>query len=101
MRHLTLTENAPPIAYDLSAEQADALAALELAQVSRRPGTASWLVAAGSKVGAVKVGNLQVFVRPKVPVDRLFFLLGYTIDPTHWRDQTVLVTPGVDVVEAL
>jgi 5-methylcytosine-specific restriction enzyme subunit McrC len=40
-----------------------------------RPGI--WLVGAAGKVGAARIGSVEVFIRPKVEIARLLFLLGY------------------------
>lgn len=101
MRHLLLTENSPARPFDLTREEAEALANLELASVSRAPGASSWEVAAGSKVGVVRLGELQVTVRPKIAMDRLIFLMGYARNPKHWRDHSVLLDAEADLVEAL
>ncbi|MFJ6071698.1 McrC family protein [Streptomyces sp. NPDC093065] len=67
-----------------------------------------WTVRAGSKVGAVNIAlpgmrePFTVRVRSKVPIARLFFLLGYSLDPTGgWRDREVDVAEHRDVVPAL
>lgn len=101
MRHLQLTENQPALAFDLAADEAEALAALELAIVSRVPGSDSWDVAAGSKVGVARVGNLQVTVRPKIPIDRVVFMMGYAQKPQFWRDHSVLLDIERDLADAL
>jgi 5-methylcytosine-specific restriction enzyme subunit McrC len=66
-----------------------------------------WLLRAGSKVGAVTVevpGGEPVTVRiaPKVPVARLFFLLGYSREPRSiWDDAPVDVAEHLDLLPAL
>jgi len=101
MRHLHLTENAPSQPFNLSSEEAEALAGAELAVVSRVPGSGSWDVAAGSKVGVVRVGDLQVTVCPKIPIDRLVFMMGYAQKPQFWRDHSVLLDSHSDLADAL
>jgi 5-methylcytosine-specific restriction enzyme subunit McrC len=101
MRHLELTENEAPRPFDLSADEAEALAAAELATVSRAPGSWSWEVAAGRKVGVARMGNLQIVVRPKIPMDRLVFLMGYARQPQFWRAAPVLLDAEADLAEAL
>ncbi len=101
MRHLELTENEAPRPFDLSADEAEALAAAELATVSRSPGSSSWEVAAGRKVGVARMGNLQIVVRPKIPMDRLVFLMGYARQPQFWRAAPVLLDAEADLAEAL
>lgn len=100
-RRLTLTEGAPAVEVDLSDDTALALAEAELAVVNRVPGSRSWMVAAGTKVGVVQVGDLQVAVRPKIPIARLIFLMGYAQQPAYWRDHSVLLEASADLPDAL
>ena len=67
-----------------------------------------WSLRAGSKVGAVNVTvpgehpPLTLRVTPKVPIARLFFLLGYSLDPkSGWRDGEVDVAEHRDLLPAL
>ncbi|MGW3232715.1 McrC family protein [Kitasatospora sp. NPDC001095] len=65
-----------------------------------------WTLRAGSKVGAVSVavpGGDPVTVRitPKVPITRLFFLIGYSLDPHGWREGQVEVDDHREVLPAL
>jgi 5-methylcytosine-specific restriction enzyme subunit McrC len=53
-----------------------------------------WRLRAGSKVGAVALdipggGTVRLRITPKVSIERLFFLLGYSLDPRGWRDEEV------------
>jgi 5-methylcytosine-specific restriction enzyme subunit McrC len=70
----------------LDADTAAALAATGSVVVTPVPGVARWCVGAGHHVGVVSVGDTTVFIRPKMPVARLIFLLGYATDPKAWRD---------------
>lgn len=100
MRHLVLRENAPAARVALTTAEAEVLAALELAEVTRDV-SGTWLVAAGSKVGAVRLGCLQVTIKPKITIDRLLFLMGYAIKPTYWRDANVWLDVESNLPEAL
>lgn len=42
-----------------------------------------------------------MWVRPKVRIDRLLFLLGYAITPRGWRDEDVAVAAVDDLVPAV
>lgn len=101
MRILELTEGQPSKPVVLADDEARALLECELGVVSRSPGATTWDVQAGRKVGVARIGDLQVVVRPKIPVDRLVFLMSYARRPTFWRDRPVLVDVESDLVEAL
>lgn len=101
MRRLTLTEGDPAQVVALSDAEARALDEAELAIVSRTPGSDAWSVAAGTKVGVARVGSLQVSIRPKIPTDRLVFLMGYATKPSFWRNHSVLLDVESDLPEAL
>jgi 5-methylcytosine-specific restriction enzyme subunit McrC len=65
-----------------------------------------WLLRAGSQVGAVRLPEGTVLrISPKTPVARLFFLLGYSLDPARaWRsgrEGTVDTGAYDDVMPAL
>lgn len=101
MRHLELTEGDPARDVELSVLEAEALTAADLAVVSRAPGASEWSVAPGRKIGVVQAGDLQVSVTPKVPVERLVFLMGYASSPTYWRDHSVTLDDAAELPEAL
>ncbi|GGZ02541.1 McrC family protein [Streptomyces poonensis] len=105
-----LVEHAPAVSVALPDSVGRALAAGGIVDASPDayvPGR--WSLRAGSKVGAVAVavpggGDQPVTVRivPKVPVARLFFLLGYSLDPKGgWRDGEVEVGEHRDLLPAL
>lgn len=63
-----------------------------------------WQVRALTKVGALRIAGLEVSIAPKIPIRRLFFLLGFAVDPTRgWRAEEDLVSTGAHegVVPAL
>ncbi len=101
MRILELTEGKPSHSVHLTDDEARALLECELGVVSRAPGATEWDVQAGRKVGVARIGDLQVVVRPKIPIDRLVFLMSYARQPKFWRDRPVLVDVESDLVEAL
>ena len=84
----------------LSARESATLAATELVEV-RPEGAGVWRLFPRGRVGAVRVGDLQVEVRPKEPVglSQLLFYLGYARDPGFRADDVMNGTragqPGV------
>jgi 5-methylcytosine-specific restriction enzyme subunit McrC len=59
-----------------------------------------WLVSGSGKVGVAQVGDVEVYVRPKLSIQRLLFLVGYAQDPGGWRDETVSLPAAADLVPA-
>jgi 5-methylcytosine-specific restriction enzyme subunit McrC len=56
-----------------------------------------WDIAPRGKVGVARVGEVELWITPKLTIDRLLFLVGYAADPRSWRDETA----GLDVREGL
>ncbi|MFG2561423.1 hypothetical protein [Streptomyces sp. NPDC048496] len=107
---IELVEHAPATGHILPDAVGRALAAARIVDPSPDPYTPGrWLLRAGSKVGAVSVdvpgggsGPVTVRVTPKVPIARLFFLLGYSLDPKGgWRDGQVDAAEHREVLPAL
>lgn len=104
-----LVEHAPATRHVLPDAAGRALAAARILDSASpdpcAPGR--WLLRAGSKVGAVRVEvpggePVTVRIRPKVAVARLFFLLGYSLDPRRGRrDGPVDVAEHRDLLPAL
>ena len=59
------------------------------------------LLRPSSWVGAVNIGDRSVIVRPKIPVDRVMFLMTYALDRRHWRNEAIDLAPDADVLEAV
>jgi 5-methylcytosine-specific restriction enzyme subunit McrC len=90
MPEVTLREYGAAVSVPLPPSTGRALAASGILQ-SATPDPAReghWLLRAGSRVGAVRApGGLVVRITPKTPVSRLFFLLGFSLNPARaWRD---------------
>ncbi|WP_316755420.1 McrC family protein [Streptomyces herbicida] len=104
-----LVEHAPAVSVALPDAVGRALAAGDVLDAAPDPYTPGrWSLRAGSKVGAVAVAvpgadeTLTVRVTPKTPIARLFFLLGYSLDPKGgWRDGEVEVAEEQDLLPAL
>ncbi|MGV9954469.1 McrC family protein [Streptomyces cellulosae] len=108
-RVVELVEHAPVVGVALPDDVGRALAALRIVDAAPDPySPGRWSLRAGSKVGAVTVtvpghgDPLTLRIVPKVPISRLFFLLGYSLDPAGvWRDGEVDVAEHRDLLPAL
>ena len=99
MSTIELDELGPPLELPLAAEEGRALAfsgVVSAVPSPYRPGI--WLVGAAGKVGAARIGPVEVFIRPKVEIARLLFLLGYASHGGVWQQDTVRVTSAADLI---
>ena len=55
----------------------------------------------GSFVGVVRVGDLAIEIRPKLPIDRLLFLISYTLDRRRWREVEFDLDPAQSLIDAI
>ena len=94
-----LDELGPRSELTLTPEQGRALVAsgvVTAAPSAYHPGV--WLVGPAGKVGAARVGDIEIRVKPKVEVSRLLFLLGYAQHAAAWQSDTVPVAEAADLV---
>ena len=61
----------------------------------------AYILKPSSHVGAVNIGEFAVIVRPKLPIDRVMFLIAYAMDPKDWRTDSVELTRDDDILEAV
>lgn len=99
MRSLHLAENDPPRVLELVDHVGETLAASTVVTAYRLSAD-RWEVAPGTKVGVVQVGDTTVWIRPKLPVHRILFLLGYAKNP-GWSTEDVLLDEVDDLLPAL
>ena len=62
--------------------------------------TGSWLVSGTGKVGVARVGDILLRLTPKVPIARIFYLLGFG-RRFAWRDDLVPYDTADDLVHVL
>src|ERR1700730_11728735 len=99
MTVIELAEGGPSKVLPLDDQVGDVLAASEVVTAFRVAG-GQWEVGANTKVGVASIGDVTLWVKPKVDVRRILFLLGYAKNP-GWRDDTVALTKVADLVPAL
>ena len=100
-RRLILREGGPPQLVELPREMADALAGADVVQIGMADGPDLWEVSAGSQIGVVKVGGLQLVIEPKIAIGRLVFLMGYARRPSLWNESLVELGTSAGLPEAL
>ena len=103
MHQLELTEYAP-YAWNgpLDRDQRRALTEDAKIEVTLSPAEGgAYILKPSSYVGAVNIGDLSVVVRPKIPIDRVMFLIAYAMDPKTWRQGSVALERDDGVLEAI
>src|SRR5437867_1336979 len=103
MRNLILQEFRWSSAVELSAAETLVLRRLVptvVAQPSEScPGRFD--ITPASQVGVVRIGDLQVNIKPKIGIARLLFLVSYALDPHAWLDESVALGEGDLLNEAV
>jgi 5-methylcytosine-specific restriction enzyme subunit McrC len=60
-----------------------------------------WQVGPAGKVGAARIGDIEIHIEPKVPISRLLFLVGYSQHGGAWRTEEVTLADAADLVPAI
>ena len=104
MRRLELQEHRPyPRSVFLDKDELRALTASG-AHIQVMPSAdedGAYILRPSSCVGAVNIGDLAVVIRPKIPIDRVMFLITYSMDPRHWRKNSVELARDDGILEAI
>ena len=99
MISVELDELGPAVGLWLAPDQGRSLAGSGVVNTAPSPYTTGvWQVGAAGKVGAARVGGIEIQIKPKVPIARLLFLVGYSQHAAAWRPETVPVAQAADLV---
>jgi 5-methylcytosine-specific restriction enzyme subunit McrC len=102
MRRIELAEHQTLGSVALSRQEAARLQGTPALTLTPSAGGAeAWDLRAAHLVGVIQSEDLEVRIHPKVPVDRLLFLLGYATDQTGWKDLPAGFAPEEDLVGAV
>jgi 5-methylcytosine-specific restriction enzyme subunit McrC len=97
-----LDELGPRAELPLTPAQGRMLAATDVVTAVPSPYRSGiWLVGPAGKVGAARIGDIEIRIRPKVEIARLLFLLGYSRHAAAWQQGTVPVAEAADLVPAV
>ena len=99
MKPIELDELGPGVERLLTPEQGRSLAGSGM--VTATPSLYSpgaWQISPAGKVGAARVCGIEIHVKPKVPIARLLFLVGYALHATAWQLETVPVAEAEDLI---
>ncbi len=102
MTRIELTELSPDTDWPLTAAQGRRLARSGVVRAAPSPyDPQSWLVGPAGKVGAARIGDIEVRITPKVPIGRLLFLVGYAQHGAAWRPEDVPLPEAPGLVSAM
>jgi 5-methylcytosine-specific restriction enzyme subunit McrC len=99
VKPVELDELGPGVERLLTPEQGRSLAdsgVVTAAPSPYRPG--AWQIRPAGKVGAARIGGIEIHIKPKVPIARLLFLVGYARHAAAWRPETVPVAEATDLI---
>lgn len=87
----------------LSRSELDQLLALPAGLLDIRPLREAGLyeLRPGSTVGAVVLPSVHLLIQPKIPLDNLFFMLGYGAGLTEWRPERFPFAEDPDLLRAM
>ena len=87
-----------------SGQLATLLTARDLVAVAPLPGGA-WRISGRRRVGALRLGHgddaIDLYLRPKLPISSLLFLLSYATGDRHWRQSTVTTGTETELMPAV
>ena len=69
--------------------------------VPGKPHATAWELRPSSHVGVFRCGDLNVVIRPRIPMDRVMFLVGFSLGPRDWGDAPFDLTLDDDILEAI
>ncbi|MEV4895209.1 hypothetical protein AB0K48_38110 [Nonomuraea sp. NPDC055795] len=107
MTSIELAEHGPARSVKLETAGGQALAASGLVEAAPDPWHPDrWRVKAGRKIGVTVVTvpggqTITLRIKPKLPIARLLFLLGYSLDPKGWREEEVRLGDESELLPAL
>lgn len=55
----------------------------------------------GSRIGTIALPSLTLHIRPKIPAERVLFLISYTLDAARWQQNSSALQSQPDVVEGM
>ncbi|MCY3747652.1 MAG: restriction endonuclease, partial [Chloroflexi bacterium] len=102
MTRLTLAEHQSSPETYLSAQQLDALRrVVPSVDVSPTSRSNTWVLRPGSEIGVIRLPDLTVEIKPELPIERVLFLISYTLDRLDFPGEVVDLAQPPDLVEAM
>jgi 5-methylcytosine-specific restriction enzyme subunit McrC len=103
VRLISLKEYQPSLPVELSVKQRDLLRT-SLPDLRLEPASGEsnvYVLTPGSRVGTVALENLAIEIAPKLEIERVLFLVSYSLGLAKWGDKPFEMTMPDTLVEAL
>ena len=102
MNSIELDELGPGVELPLTPRRGRSLASSGVVNAAPSPYSPGiWQIGPAGKVGAARVGDIEIYIKPKVSIARLLFLAGYAQHAAAWQPETVLLGEAADLVPAI
>ena len=102
MTHLTLGEHHKTERVPLTTDQLHVLQRIAPSiDISPTPTSGLWSLRPNSKVGVIRLPDLTVEIKPKLPIDRVLFLASYALDAFELKPDVAEIDRSPDLVEAM
>lgn len=80
MTVIELREGDPAVDLPLDRDVGELLAVSDVVSAAPSMHPGMWTLAPASKVGVIRVGDVEVWIRPKIDIRRIVFMLGYALN---------------------
>jgi 5-methylcytosine-specific restriction enzyme subunit McrC len=100
MKRLDLKEGQYEASVSAPDRVAAALSRLGVASVAPL-GNGNWSISGVSKVGVIHVDGWQVEIAPKVPIARLFFMMGFATHQRFWQEHDIVLGSGATLLDTI
>lgn len=103
MRFLTLNEYRTVADVPLTTDEVRAIQAVtnSIGITPSRQVDGCYDLTPGSHVGGIQLETLSITIQPKLPIERLLFLIGYTLDRQRWQETDFDFVERPDLLEAI
>jgi 5-methylcytosine-specific restriction enzyme subunit McrC len=103
IRRYTLQEYSTEVGVPLSRDEVLGIGMLapSIAIAPSARGEGRFDLTPGSFVGAIRLGDVAIEIRPKIDIRHVLFLISYAVDPARWNQQSFDMAPEPSLVEAV
>lgn len=101
MIRIDLTENGVPLDMEIADRVGVALRSSGLVTATPALSHGWWTIGPAGRVGVARIAGVELWVKPKLDIRRLFFLLGFASDHKIWRDDDLGLAEETDLLSAI